>query len=100
MTCPDIKTCKLRTGAKSCRLWLQFPMRGADEPINAPGTWQWNCAFVWNAVFARNMSLSLIGNQSAVESLRNQVATQNTVLAGAISYQQELERLPDATRED
>ena len=100
MTCPDIKTCKRRSGKESCRFWLQFPMRQNDEPLNAPGTWLWNCADVWSAIFARNMSLSLIGNQAAVEGLRNQVATQNTVLDAALSYQIERHRLPHAPRED
>ena len=75
-------------------------MREANEPLNAPGTWQWNCADVWSALFARQMALSLIGNQAAVEGLRNQVSNQNTVLSGALAYQQERERLTDATRQD
>ena len=75
-------------------------MREASEPLNAAGTWQWNCAHVWNAVFARQMALSLIGNQAAVEGLRNQVSNQNTVLSGALEYQQQRDRLSHAPRED
>ena len=99
MKCPDIKTCKLKTGSKDCRLWLQFPMRDAAEPLNAPGTWQWNCAFAWSAIFARQMALTLIGNQAAVEQLRNQVSNQNTVLSDAFEYRQQQDRLTHA-RED
>ena len=78
---------------------MRFPLREASEPLNAPGTWQWDCAFAWNARFAFQVALTSIGNQAAVEGLRNQVSRQNTVLAGAIEYHQDMQRLSDA-RED
>lgn len=68
MPCPDIKTCGLASGKKSCNHWLSFQVaeRGT-EVINV----REDCTFNWLSIFLYDSNVKLLGIQQPTEQTRN-----------------------------
>ena len=80
--CPHIKSCPKRSSRKDCLHWLAFPMRKEADPINAPGVYQYDCAYNWTARFQFESAQRILGAQAAIESMRNEtVKRQDVALA-------------------
>ena len=70
MSCPDLKTCPLASGKKSCSHWLTFHVVERTQ-MGEVARAREDCAINWVPIFMYDNNAKLEGIQKPTEQTRN-----------------------------